>query len=109
LLDPQQINSGMCTQYKYRGLICRLFGFSARTNKYGKKELVTCTTIKEGDAAKYSFAVEAIATGGHVPVMNNHYLRLNSIDQDLSREFFPINQAINRAIGVILHYYAYRS
>ena len=109
LLASQQLDSGMCTQYKYRGLICRLFGFSARTNKYGKKELMTCTTIKEGDAARYSLAIAAIATDGEVPVMNNHYMRLNSIDHDLTREFFPINQAINRAIGVILHYYAYRS
>ncbi len=109
LLNSQQLETGMCTQYKYRGLICRLFGFSARTNKYGKKELVTCTTIKESDAARYDSAVEDILAGGDVPVMNHHYFRLNSIDHELSREFFPINQAINRAIGVILHYYAYRS
>jgi Fe-S-cluster containining protein len=109
LLNPQQLDTGMCTQYKYRGLICRLFGFSARTNKYGKKELVTCTTIKENDSAKYSLAVEQIASGIDVPVMNNHYIRLHAIDYELTREFFPINQAINRAIGVILHYHAYRS
>ena len=109
LLNPQQLQPGMCTQYKYRALICRLFGFSARTNKYGKKELVTCSTIKENDALRYSSAVEQINTGTDVPVMNNHYVRLQSIDYELTREFFPINQAINRAIGVILHYYAYRS
>jgi len=109
LLNPQQLEKGMCTQYKYRGLICRLFGFSARTNKYGTKELVTCATIREGDTAKYDLAVKQIATGVDVPVMNNHYMRLHAIDYELTREFFPINQAINRAIGVILHYHAYRS
>lgn len=108
LLNPQEHNTGMCTQYKYRGLICRLFGFSARTNKYGKKELVTCATIKEGNATSYTYTVEQIAAGADVPVMNNHYVRLQAIDFELTREFFPINQAINRAIAVILHYYAYR-
>jgi Fe-S-cluster containining protein len=109
LLNPQQLDTGMCTQYKYRGLICRLFGFSARTNKYGKKELVTCATIKDGDAGIYNNAMVQIAAGSDVPVMNHHYMRLQAIDFELTREFFPINQAINRAIAVILHYYAYRS
>lgn len=34
--------NGRCTNYKYRGLICRLFGFAANTNKYGKLRLTTC-------------------------------------------------------------------
>ena len=109
LLNPQQVDSGMCTQYKYRGLICRLFGFSARTNKYGKKELVTCSTIKDGNAINYQIALEQIASTGDVPVMSHHYVRLHAIDYELTREFFPINKAINRAIAVILHYHAYRS
>lgn len=109
LLNPQQLDTGMCTEYKYRGLICRLFGFSARINKYGKKELVTCATIKDGDTGNFSNAIVQIAAGSDVPVMNHHYLRLQAIDLELTREFFPINQAINRAIAVILHYYAYRS
>jgi hypothetical protein len=53
-------------------------------------------------------ANEKIESGSSVPVMNQHYMRLLSIDPDLSREFFPINEAIKRAIEVILHYHAYR-
>jgi uncharacterized protein len=108
ILNPLQMGVGMCSEYKYRGLICRLFGFSARTNKYGDKELVTCTIIKEDDA-KLKVATEQIATGSPIPVINQHYIRLQAIDHELTREFFPINQAIKRAIEVILHYYAYRS
>ena len=109
ILNPLQGGVGMCSQYKYRGLICRLFGFSARTNKYGQKELVTCQIIKEESAAKFNLAVEKIEGGSEVPVMSQHYMRLHAIDLELTREFFPINEAIKRTIEVILHYHAYRS
>src|SRR5215204_1577058 len=37
ILNPTQAGAGLCTEYKHRGLICRLFGYSARTTKYDKK------------------------------------------------------------------------
>jgi len=86
-----------------------LFGFSARTNKYGKKELVTCQIIKEESAANFQKAVEKIDAGAEIPVMSQFYMRLHAIDFELAREFFPINEAIKRAIEIILHYHAYRS
>jgi uncharacterized protein len=108
ILNPLQGGIGMCSQYEYRGLICRLFGFSARTNKYGKKELITCKVIKEEMSSNFDVAVEKIEGGGEIPVMSQFYMRLHAIDFELTREFFPINEAIKRAIEVILHYHAYR-
>ena len=35
ILNPAQGGTGLCFDYNYRGLICRLFGYSARTTKYG--------------------------------------------------------------------------
>src|SRR5690349_12554142 len=46
ILNPTQNGAGLCSEYTYRGMICRLFGYSARTNKYSKPELVTCQIIK---------------------------------------------------------------
>src|SRR5690349_7841643 len=46
ILNPTQAGTGLCSEYPYRGLICRLFGYSARLNKYEQKELVTCAIIK---------------------------------------------------------------
>jgi Fe-S-cluster containining protein len=109
ILNPLQAGVGLCSQYKYRGLICRLFGFSARTNKYGQKELVTCQVIKEENSDRYHHAADQIKDGADVPVMNQFYMRLHAIDFELTREFFPINEAIKRALEVILHYHAYRS
>ena len=109
ILNPLQGGVGMCSQYPHRGLICRLFGFSARTNKYGKKELVTCQIIKEETASYFQKAVEKIDAGSEIPVMSHFYMRMHAIDFELTREFFPINEAIKRALEVILHYHAYRS
>ena len=108
ILNPTQAGAGLCSEYKHRGLICRLFGYSARTNKYGMKELVTCQIIKTEQTSNYETAVTKISNGMDVPVMNQYYMQLHAIDFELTKEFFPINEAIKRAIEVILHYYAYR-
>jgi Fe-S-cluster containining protein len=110
ILNPTQPGAGLCSEYKHRGLICRLFGYSARTNKYGKRELVTCQIIKTEQAGNYQQASVKIEEGNEeLPVMSHYYMQLHAIDFELARDFFPINEAIKRAIEVILHYYAYRS
>ena len=57
----------------------------------------------------YTEAMEKIVKGEFVPVMNHYYMRLLAIDRDLARDFYPINEAIRRAIETVLHYYAYRN
>jgi Fe-S-cluster containining protein len=108
ILNPTQAGSGLCSQYTHRGLICRLFGYSARTNKYARRELVTCQIIKTEQANAFAEAEKKIEKGLEVPVMNEFYMQLASIDFDLSRDFYPINEAIKKAIEAVLHYYAYR-
>ena len=108
ILNPTQAGAGLCSQYKHRGLICRLFGYSARTNKYGTKELVTCQIIKTEQGEAYERAKTEIEADGKVPVMNQYYMQLHGIDFELTREFFPINVAIRKAIETVLQYYAYR-
>ncbi|MFN8777479.1 MAG: YkgJ family cysteine cluster protein [Flavobacteriales bacterium] len=98
---------GLCHVYPDRGLICRLFGFSARRDKEARPELVTCRLIKEQQAEAYEEARVMIAQGKHVPVMSNYYSLLSGIDPDLAR-FYPINEAMARALEVVLAYYAYR-
>lgn len=106
--NPHRAGAGLCSQYPYRGLICRLFGFAARTNKYSKREYVTCQTIKSGQPEAVANVVRTIESGGAIPVMNHYYMRLTAIDPDLAQKFYPINEAVRRAIETVLHYYAYR-
>lgn len=98
---------GLCDVYPDRGLICRLFGFSARRNKEGKPELVTCRFIKEEQKSFFDEANQKIARGKHVPVMSNYYSLMSAIDPELM-SFYPINQAMAKALETTLAYYAYR-
>jgi Fe-S-cluster containining protein len=108
ILNPTQSGAGLCSEYPHRGLICRLFGYSARTNKYAERELVTCQIIKTEQSESFKNAVDKIAEGNNVPMMNQYYMQLHAIDMDLTRDFYPINVAIQKAIETVLHYYAYR-
>jgi uncharacterized protein len=108
ILNPTQAGAGLCSQYQHRGMICRLFGYSARTNKYDKKELVTCQIIKSEQSTAYLVTEKRIGEGEEVPVMSDYYMQLHAIDFELTRDFYPINQAIRKAIEVVLQYYAYR-
>ena len=109
ILSPTQSGAGLCSEYPHRGLICRLFGYSARTNKYGKKEFVTCQIIKTEQKEMHANAVVMIEEETvSVPVMNQYYLQLQSIDYDLTRNFYPINEAIRRAIELVQQDYYYQ-
>ena len=98
---------GLCNEYPHRGLICRLFGFTARRNKEGQSELVTCKLIKEQQKELYEQVVTDIRSGKKVPVMSDYYTRISNIDPSLT-QFYPINEAMAKAIETVLHYYAYR-
>jgi len=102
------IDQGRCSNYKYRGLICRLFGFAANTDKYGNLRLATCKIIKEGQANNYNSAAEAITKGLYVPVFTEYYMQLNQIDFHLGNIILPINKALKMALEEVLQYYAYR-
>lgn len=102
------IGQGRCSDYKYRGLICRLFGFAANKDKYGNLRLATCKIIKEGQAKKYNSAAEAINKGLHVPIFTDYYMQLNQIDFHMGNIIVPVNEALKMALEEVLQYYAYR-
>jgi uncharacterized protein len=108
-LNPQA-SGGMCGAYGSRGLICRLFGFSARLNKHGKADLITCQIIKTEQAMPLQRAVVLIDIGEKtIPLAGKYYMRLMAIDAGLGGTLYPINTAIKKAIEEVFHYYSYRS
>ncbi|MBD0777400.1 YkgJ family cysteine cluster protein [Maribacter sp. ANRC-HE7] len=102
------IGQGRCSDYKYRGLICRLFGFAANTDKYGKLRLATCKIIKEGQSDNYNKTAEAITKDLNIPVFTEYYMQLNQIDFHLGNIILPVNKALKMALEEVLQYYAYR-
>lgn len=102
------VDQGHCKTYRYRGLICRLFGYGANTDKYGKLRLATCKIIKEGQAENFAYANEKIAQGLPVPVFTEYYMQLNQIDFRLGNIIVPVNKALRLALEEVLQYFAYR-
>lgn len=95
--------NGFCSNYKNRGLVCRLFGFSVRADKHEELTLVTCKHIK-----KQVNTENLQKTITSAPLMSYYYLKLFGIDPGLSVQFYPINEAIKKAIEIVLFHYQYR-
>lgn len=100
--------NGHCSNYLYRGLICRLFGYAANKDKYGKLRLAACTIIKEEQQKNYNTAQELISNNLYVPIFTDYYMQLAQIDYRMGITLLPINKALKMAIEEVLHYYAYR-
>lgn len=100
--------SGKCSDYKFRGLICRLFGYGANRDRLGEMRLATCKIIKEGQAENYEAAKKAMNEGLYVPVFTDYYMKLSQIDFKLGNKIVPINKALQLAIEEVLQHYAYR-
>jgi len=91
---------GGCTQYENRGLICRLFGFSSNTDKENHPRLITCKKIK--DTETYRHLTTAIIKKS--PEFQNFYIQFEAIDFLMAGEQLQINDAIRRAMEIVLNY-----
>lgn len=98
---------GFCSDYVNRGLICRLFSSSSRKNKEGKKEIITCKKIKEGKKSEFDLASKLINEDLPIPLSAGIYNQLFNIDFQLTAQQLPINQAIKKAIEMVLTYKFY--
>ena len=96
-----------CKVYPVRGMICRLFGFSAVKDKNGKHVLAVCHTIKEKSPNMAVKASEYAKKGGKIPVLEEFYSQLSDIDFTLANEYFPINEAIKQALIIVQNHVYY--
>ncbi len=95
---------GYCSNYTSRPLICRLFGYSTRQDKTGQLALVSCKPIKE--QAPVSKLVKCLPKA---PGMNAYYMKLYGIDPKLSLPFYPINEAMMKALEIVIMYHQFRN
>uniref|UniRef100_UPI00404849DE YkgJ family cysteine cluster protein n=1 Tax=Roseivirga sp. TaxID=1964215 RepID=UPI00404849DE len=105
---PFSLDKGSCSNYAYRGLICRLFGFSATRDKNGLSKLITCKILKETQGDVVNTIQKGIESDIPVPMMSDYYFRIRSIDPNLGTMMLPINLAMQKAMEVVMGYYAYR-
>jgi uncharacterized protein len=101
--DPTK---GYCGNYLNRGLICRLFGASARKTKYGQKELITCKILKAEKKDAFAMTSSRININLEIPIAAAYYTRLADVDQSLASQY-PVNQAILMALELVLRFKFY--
>jgi uncharacterized protein len=101
--DPTK---GYCGNYAKRGLICRLFGASARKTKYGQRDLITCKILKAEKKKAFDVASSSINSGLEIPIAAAYYTRLADVDQSLASQY-PVNQAILMALELVLRFKFY--
>ena len=95
-------NEGSCSLYQNRGLVCRLFGFSKKTDKQDSHILITCRQIKE------HYNIDNIRNKLiHAPEISSFYLKLYGIDPKLVVHYSPINEAVKAALEIVLLHFKY--
>ena len=106
--NPADVTKGFCGNYAKRGLICRLFGASARkNNKTGLKELITCKILKGEKEGEYQSVTGRINSDMQIPLAPAFYTRIKDIDEALTNQY-PVNQAILMALELVLRYKFYQ-
>ena len=109
LFDPTNTitKKGGCSDYQYRALICRLFGFSFTRNKIGVPVLLACKEIKTQHAEAFENIELKARQGMDVPFVSNYYNQLTNIDYHLTLKQYPINEAMKLAIEMVLNHFHY--
>ncbi|QGY47486.1 YkgJ family cysteine cluster protein [Maribellus comscasis] len=97
-----------CTQYPYRGLICRLFTYNYSTDKYGVRKLAACKTIRLAQAEELEKANHLLKLKPIGPRATDFYSRLQVIDFNEAQRLYPIGDAIRIAIEAIITNQHYR-
>lgn len=92
---------GGCTEYAFRPLICRLFGFSGIIDKLGRVTPVICKYVRRD----YPFCVgkftEKVSSGLEIPIISNYLKRIQGIDPYMGSRTYSINSALRKALEYV--------
>lgn len=99
-----------CTQYKQRPLICRLFGFSGITDKFDRKNIYTCHTIKTEQQKVFHAAIEKIngSPAIEIPMASWFQSQLDQIDPLMANDYNHINISLEKALNKVAYFYENR-
>jgi len=95
-----------CSAYEHRGLVCRLFGFSAIRAKDTKLAIYTCTHMKNEFHEEFISATARINAGLNIPMVTEYYSQIDCIDSQMANDYNPINVSIRKAIEKVAYYYS---
>lgn len=100
LFRPDETISGhgRCAYYGYRPLVCRLFGFSARRDKFCRKEICLCRAVKDANREKSTKLLDSGDSIPDAPISQDSFIRIASLRPGLGFRLFPMNIALKNAL-----------
>lgn len=96
-----------CNHYDQRGLICRLFSYNYGTDKYGRRRINACKTIRVEQPQQLDIANQLLQIKALGPKASNYYSWLQFIDFNEAHRLYPIGKAIKTAIETVITYFHY--
>jgi Fe-S-cluster containining protein len=99
--DPSDEFGGGCSYYRFRPLVCRLFGFSATVDKNGHPSVVICKPLKKTDNGIPDRINERIREGLPVPLMPDFSRRVAFLHPHFGQEKYPVNIALREALEIV--------
>ncbi len=89
---------GCCAVYEYRPLVCRLFGFTFMTHKFGAIVPVACTTLQKQYSAKKEIIAMYSSNLPHISSISMQSMMIDSVRGNR----YPINEAFQKAIEYVV-------
>ena len=94
LLQP----AGGCRFYAWRPLLCRLFGFSAVEDKYGRPVISLCRKINQANPGLRERLQTLVERGLPVPINSHYARRVSLLNPALAQTRYSINKALLLAL-----------
>jgi uncharacterized protein len=87
-----------CSQYPFRTVVCRLFGFAGNRDRTGVPRLAACRVMREAGIAIPSEGGFAAEVAPLLPLFAEAGLRITALHPGLGTSRRPINQALREAL-----------
>lgn len=102
--SSDSVQKGRCQVYIFRPLVCRIFGFSARRDKMGQYQLITCDVIRKAFPKQYELAQQVIKQGFTPAIAQSYRSCIQNISTADTNKFYSFNEALYLAfmkIGLV--------
>ncbi|MBP9853573.1 MAG: YkgJ family cysteine cluster protein [Candidatus Omnitrophica bacterium] len=92
---------GRCRIYHLRPLMCRLFGYAAKKNKFGNKQWVLCNPLKGLLGMKYVELSYAINKDLSIPSANDYRMKIQQVASGSEARLQALPDALYDAMSVV--------
>jgi len=103
--DLSSREGGGCSQYPFRALVCRMFGFAGNIDRNGLPQLARCRNMPLSEKTKQAEDNEKNISDEAMPLFHAYGIAITAINPGLGASRMPINDALYQAlakVGLIL-------